>query len=325
MGVVELNRANRQVRRRRGKADAVDAEAAARAVLRGVATAQPKSADGCVEAIRALAVARRCAVKARAVAANQIDALAVTAAERLQRQLRALPKQRLINACARLRPDPARGPDDAAAKSAPRALARRHQALNREIDTLHTELRRLCEAANPALLGARGGGPETAATLLIAAGDNPHRTRSEASFASPWGTNPAEASSGPKARHRLNRRGNRQANNALWRIAMARPRVDQRTTDHPAPRNTQAKTRHETPRRIKRHITPETYPPLTDPPKTPHHANPRQHRLQAGTTPTATAHTPDVAPAHISTPETGPIHNTDPSERHHHRHTQLPT
>ena len=101
---------NRQMRRRRGNTDTVDAEAAARAVVCGEATAAPKSADGCVEAIRTLTVARRCAVKARTVAANQIDALVVTAAERLRRRLRALPKPGLINACARLRPDPARGP-----------------------------------------------------------------------------------------------------------------------------------------------------------------------------------------------------------------------
>ncbi len=83
--VVEVNRQNW---RRRGKTDAVDAEAAARAVLSGEATTAPKSADGRAEAIRALSVARRSAVKARTVAANQIDALIVTAPEDLRRQPR---------------------------------------------------------------------------------------------------------------------------------------------------------------------------------------------------------------------------------------------
>ena len=327
--VVEVNRPNRQMRRRRGKTDAVDAEAAARAVLCGEATAAPKSADGCVEAVRTLTVARRSAVKAHTVAANQIDALVVTAPERLQCQLRARPKAGLINTCARLRPDPARGPVDAAAKLALRALARRHQALSTEIDTLDTELRRLCEAANPALLGACGVGAATAATLLIAAGDNPHRMRSEASFASLCGTNPVEASSGPQVRHRLNRGGNRQANNALWRIAMVRLRVDQRTIDYAARRSTEGNTRREILRCIKRHITREIYRLLTDPPEVPQRANLRQHRLQAGITLTAAAHALDVAPARISTLETGRSHNNlsippAPTLRQQHDQPQRP-
>ena len=72
------------MRRRRGKTDTVDAEAAARAALCGAAAVKPKSADGCVEAIRMLSAAPRCAVKARTAAANQIDGLAVTAPEHLK-------------------------------------------------------------------------------------------------------------------------------------------------------------------------------------------------------------------------------------------------
>ena len=299
VGVVEADRANRQMRRRRGKADAVDAEAAARAVRGGGSSAEvrrrlrrgdPRPRVG--PPLRGQGPRRRGQPDRRA-RRHRCRASPTPAAC----TAKAAPHQRLRPPA----PDPARGPVDAAAELALRALARRHQALNREIDTLHTELRRPCEAANPALLGARGAGPETAATLLIAPGDNPHRTRSEASFASPRGTNPAKAPSGPKARHRLNRRGNRQANNAPWRNAMTRPRVDQRTINHAPQRNTQAKTRHEIPRSIKRHTTPETHRPLTHPPKAPHRANPRQHRPQAGTTPTPAAHTPDIAPTHLNT------------------------
>ena len=70
--VVEVNRPNRQARRRRGKSDPVDAEAAARAVLAGEATTTPKAANGTVEMLRVLRVARRSAIKARGQAANQL-------------------------------------------------------------------------------------------------------------------------------------------------------------------------------------------------------------------------------------------------------------
>ena len=97
-----------------------------------------------------------------------------------------------------------------------RHLARRYQALDTEIAELEIEIRRLCAKANPALLAAEGVGPDTAAVLLVAAGDNPRRMKSEKSFAALCGASPVPASSGQTVRHRLNRGGNRQANNALW-------------------------------------------------------------------------------------------------------------
>ena len=81
--VVEAIRPNRQARRRRGKSDPADAEAAARAVLCGEATVRPKSADGPVEAIRLLHATRRCAVKARTQAINQLKGHLVTVAEQV--------------------------------------------------------------------------------------------------------------------------------------------------------------------------------------------------------------------------------------------------
>ena len=203
--VVEVNRPNRQTRRRRGKTDTVDAETAARAALNGDATAVPKSADGCVEAIRTLSLARRSAVKARTVAANQINAVAVTAPEHLRDRLRGLKTPEMVKVCARWRLDAAGDPAARAAKRALRALASRHRALTAEIEGLDTELLALCERANPALLGTCGVGAEVASALLVAAGDNPQRMRSEASFAALCGASPIEASSGPRVRHRLNR------------------------------------------------------------------------------------------------------------------------
>lgn len=63
--VTEVNRPNRAMLRRRGKMDVVDAEAAARAVVVGEATATPKAADGPVEALRVLKLAKDSASKAR--------------------------------------------------------------------------------------------------------------------------------------------------------------------------------------------------------------------------------------------------------------------
>ena len=196
--VVEVNRPNRQTRRRRGKTDTVDAETAARAALSGDAAGVPKSADGCVEAIRTLSLTRRSAVKARTVAANQINAVAVTAPEHLRDRLRRLKTPEMVKVCARWRLDAAGDPAAGAAKRALRALASRHRALTAEIKGLDAELLALCERANPALLGTCGVGAEVASALLVAAGDNPQRMRSEASFAALCGASPIEASSGPR-------------------------------------------------------------------------------------------------------------------------------
>ena len=322
---VEVNRPNRQMRRRRGKTDTVDAEAAARAALCGDAAVVPKSADGDVEAIRTLSVARRSAVKARTQAANQIDALAVTAPEHLKDTLRGLTGAARVHACARLRPDHSGEAVTAAAKHALRALARRHRALTAEIDDLDTELRRLCERANPALIGACGVGPDTAAALLTAAGDNPHRMRSEASFAALCGTSPIEASSGPRVRHRLNRGGNRQANNALWRIAMARMRVDERTIAYARRRRAEGKTRREILRCIKRHIAREIYRLITDPPQVPNGADLRRARVSAGLTLDTAARALGAWPTRISALETGRTHDRDLAERYQQHLAQITT
>jgi transposase len=85
--VVEVDRPDRRLRRQRGKSDPIDAEAAARAVLAGVATAAPKRRDGIVESIRVLRTARSGAVKARTAAINQLKALLVTAPASLREAL----------------------------------------------------------------------------------------------------------------------------------------------------------------------------------------------------------------------------------------------
>jgi len=105
--VLEVNRVSRQHRRRHGKHDAGDAEAAARAVLSGEATGEPKAADGHVEMLRALKIARRSAVKAKTQAANQLYALVSTAPERLKADLRKLAAPRLAQKALGWDPTPA--------------------------------------------------------------------------------------------------------------------------------------------------------------------------------------------------------------------------
>ena len=102
--VVEVDRPDRKARRAKGKSDPIDAYAAARAALSGTASGSPKRRDGRVEAIRALRVARRSAVKARTQAINQLRALLVTGPAELREQLRHLSATELIATCARLRP-----------------------------------------------------------------------------------------------------------------------------------------------------------------------------------------------------------------------------
>jgi transposase len=175
----------------------------------------PKSTDGTVEMIRALRAARRSAIKSRTQAANQLQALRVTAPEQLRRRLRGLSTKGLVRVAARFRlgGDPSDVPS--ATKFALRSLARRYEALSEEIADLDAHLDRLVAQAAPELISLAGIGTENAATLLIVAGDNPQRLSSEASFASLCGGSPIEASSGKVVRHRLNRGGNREANSAV--------------------------------------------------------------------------------------------------------------
>jgi transposase len=180
VGVVEVNRPNRQHRRRFGKHDCTaDAEAAARAVQADVASGEPKSADGIVEMMRALRVARRSAVKARTQAANQLRALLFTAPEELKTELRGLSTNRLVSTAARFRPGRQSRDLVAVTRLAMRSIARRHRNLSEEISALDERLEQLAAEAAPALVALKGAGTDTAVSLLAAAGDNPERLRSD--------------------------------------------------------------------------------------------------------------------------------------------------
>jgi transposase len=261
--VVEVNRPNRQWRRRRGKSDPADAEAAARSALAGQGAGLLKSQDGTVEAIRLLRLARRSAIKARTQAANQLLAIVDTAPEELRRALRGRRVADLVPTARRFRGGRPATPLGAA-KIALKALAERWVTLDAEIRHLDAQLAALVAAAGPRLLDLPGVGTETAGALLVAAGDNPERLASEGSFAALCGVTPVDASSGRQKRHRLNRGGNRDANRALWVVVMVRMAKDRRTRDYVARRTTEGLTKREIIRCLKRYVAREVYKALLD-------------------------------------------------------------
>ena len=269
--VAEVIRPNRQARRRRGKSDPADAVAAALAALNGEASGQPKSGDGAVESIRALHVARRGAVKARTQAGNQLRDLIITAPQVLREKLATLPTAERVKLAARFRPGGLASPAGAA-KAAMATVARRHQALTAEITQLGTALETLLAHTAPAGFQTKTGvGTRVAATLLVTAGDNPGRLRTEASFAALCGASPVDASSGKQRRHRLNRGGDRQANSALWRIVFTRIATDPRTHAYLARRTSKGKTTREIIRCLKRYVAREIYKALTAHTRQPKH------------------------------------------------------
>ena len=208
--VVEVDRPNRQVRARKGKSDPVDAIEAAGAAQSGRASGIAKSRDGAVQAMRALLVVKRSARNQRVSSIVQMRHLVVTAPDDIRARFVGLTKVQLVQQAATLRPRQGGDLVDAT-KVAPRELGRRVEHLNAEISRARALLRPLVEATAPDLLALYGVGVEVAAVLLVAAGDNPERIKSEAAFAHMCGVAPLEASSGKVTRHRRNRGGNRQA------------------------------------------------------------------------------------------------------------------
>jgi transposase len=255
--VIEVNRPDRARRRREGKTDLIDAEVAARAVLAEHATVIPKDRTGAVGEIRALLVARRSAVKARTQASNQLKSLLVHVDDDLRERLSHRRMLRLAERTARIHAT-------SGTKRALRSLARRWLALKEEIDDLEREIETLVRTTAPDLLDRPGIAAVTAAQLLVTAGANPQRLKSESAFAALCGASPVQASSGQTNRHRLNRGGDRQANNALWIIAHVRLVHDERSRTYAAKRTALGDNRKEILRRLKRYIAREVYPILID-------------------------------------------------------------
>jgi transposase len=258
--VVEVNRPHPHVRHRVGKSDTVDAEAAARKVLAGEATVIPKDTTGVVEAIRQLKVAKEGALKARAAALVQLRDLIVTAPAELREMLSRKTLRGQATLCRRFRPDPGRlGEPTEAAKFSQRSLSRRIAMLDAEIAELDRELGELLHRVAPRTLGLFGVGIAHTCQLLVTAGQNIDRIRSEAAFAHLCGVDPIPASSGKTLRHRLNPGGDRDANSALHMIAVVRLRYCGRTRAYATRRLEQGLSKREIIRCLKRYIAREVY------------------------------------------------------------------
>ena len=217
---------------------------------------------------------------------GQLAQLIICAPEQIRVDLHGLSELKKARKAAAYRPGDDLTQVTAATKMALRTLARQWLAMRDDRAELRAQIQQLATHANPALLQLPGIGPDTAAALLITAGDNPERLRSSAAFAALCGVSPIQASSGKQHRHRLNRGGQRQANAALHRIVLVRTsHHDPRTMDYIARRTAEGKkqTRH--------HPLPET---LRRPRGLPRPPAPRQrHRPLNPANPTQLLEHPD--------------------------------
>lgn len=265
--VIEVSRPPRKGERRMsGKSDTIDAEHAAREVLAGTATATPKLADGIVESIRLVKIARDSAVKARSQAMITLKATLVTASDEMRCQLEPRSDFKLIAACAELDTGGDVADPTTAMRQVLASLAQRWLELHTEIKTHTRSLEDLTRRAAPDLVDAFGIGPDTAAEMLVTAGDNTDRIHSEAALAKLCGACPIPTGSGKTSgRHRLNRGGNRQANAALYRVVIVRMRWHPPTIAYVERRTAEGLTKKEIIRCLKRYVTREIYRLLPEP------------------------------------------------------------
>lgn len=262
--VREVLRPKREKARRGSqKNDFKDAERAARDAVAGAGASVPKSKDGWVESLRYLMAARTQAVKVSTASINSAKGLLSTAPEPIRAKYAAMRAEAMMSSLARRR---CRGDEiEEAIFASLRMLARIWAEAREHADDAEKRIGTILSEHAPALLDAEGCGPISGATLAIAAGDNPDRLKSEASFAALCGVSPVEASSGKVVRHRLNRGGNRQANCAIHRIVVSRMATDDRTRAYVAKRTKEGKSKKEIMRCLKRYVAREVYGILLNP------------------------------------------------------------
>jgi transposase len=258
--VLEVTTPDKHDRRKRGKNDDLDAQNAAHAAFAGKRTVTPKSRNGMIESLRVLKACRRTAVAARRVALQMIQNTIVCAPDELRELLRKMTRMQLIRTLAAWRPDLTDYRNVTSAyRITLKSLGRRYLELHDEIADLDTMIVSIVDELAPNLVARNSIGHESAAQLLLTAGDNVQRLRSEASFAALCGVSPVPASSGKTTRHRLSRGGDRAANSALHIIAIGRLRTDPRTQAYVAKRITEGHSKLEAIRCVKRYIAREVF------------------------------------------------------------------
>ena len=213
-----------------------------------------------IEALRVLKACRKTAVQARRIALQMIGNTIVSAPDALRDSVRDLTRMKQIRTLAAWRPDLTdyRGMDTAY-RIALKSLARRYLELHDESADLDVMIKAIIDELAPQLVAQGSIGYNSAAQLLITAGGNPERLKSEASFAALCGVSPIPASSGKTSRHRLNRGGDRAANSALHIIAICRLRCEERTQKYVARRVTEGLSKLEAIRCLKRYIAREVF------------------------------------------------------------------
>jgi transposase len=288
-----------------GKSDPIDAYTAAHAALAHNDTVTPKTSDSTVEAIRVVHAGRRSALKARTAVITQIKSLLVTAPEHVRGEYRGLTTHEMIRKLAASRARSGTHEVEVFTRSTLKRLARRYMDLGEEISAYDQELESLVLETNPALIATRGISTVTASQLLITAGDNAERLRSEAAFAALCGTSPLPASYGKTTRHRLNRGGDRQANAALHRIALVRMGADPGTKEYVAKRRSEDKTKKDILRCLKRSIAREVFHLITNPQPVISGPELRHRRQELGLTLTEAALLLDCDPNRVSRLERG--------------------
>lgn len=296
----------RKRRRGEGKSDAIDAERAARDVLAADGTSVPKLRGGWADGLRSLLVARERCVRSRVECHAAALSLVRCAPEEQRRRWEGMGQDAMMAAMARL-------PEDGASplERSMLSLARAWAICTEEAGALEAEMRRALEDGCPSLLAVYCCGTVSAAELAVAAGENPGRLRSEASFAMLCGVAPIPASSGrTSGRMRLNRGGDRRANSALHTIAVRRMRHDPRTREYVSRRCSGERplSKREATRCVKRYVAREVYRALMHP----HDVGERIDRAalaaarrSAGYTQAQAAKALGVAPSSISGIETG--------------------
>jgi len=255
--VVEVERPGRPRRRNGAKSDAIDAVRAARHVLASEHLIEPRR-GGEREAVRVLLATRNGAVVARTKALNHLQALVVTAPQRLRSRLEGLSTTQLARQASRLRLGADQPVEYQATVRAMRACARRGLSCGEEATELEAELERILADQVPHLLAEPGVGPISAAAIYLA-WSHRGRIRNDAAFAALAGVAPIPASSGQTTRHRLNRGGDRQLNRALHTITLSRLGCHPETRAYATRRLAEGKTNREIRRCLKRHLARRVY------------------------------------------------------------------
>ena len=257
----KLMAAERRSDRRRGKSDAIDALAVARAAVRE--ELPPADPDPAAREIKLLLDHREDLVAER----TRFET-------RLRWHLHELEVGLDIPAAALSRPRWQRRLASRLAQLEQTTLVvisreqlRRIAELTRRARELEHKIGQLVQRHGTALLAMPGCGPLTAAKILAEAGTI-GRFRSDAALALHAGVAPLDASSGRQQRHRLNRSGNRQLNCAIHRIAVTQARTYSPARDYVARKQAEGKTRREALRCLKRHLARVIYRTLTTTPLT---------------------------------------------------------